>query len=235
MIDQDAVFARISDAPWANYKDTITVGGAGGLGSWLAFFLARVGHSLEVYDFDHVGIENVGGGQFFKSSQAGQEKTTALRQNIFEFVGHTQITGYPRYHQGDRVNPITFATFDNMEARRDMMLTWYELAKTKSAGKDKIYAFINISMLPEGGFIDVIDKPSRAEKWLDEWVPSNEMPDLACTFKSTTHNAAMMAGYGLNMLNSIIFNHELGEDLRYVPYRTTVDLNLVMLESHEIS
>lgn len=89
------------------------------------------------------------------------------------------------------------------------------------------------SMLPEGGFIEVIDKPSRAKKWLKEWVPSSEMPDLACTFKSTTHNAALIASYGVSMLNNLIFNKIQGEDLRYVPYKTIVDLNLIMLESYE--
>lgn len=233
MIDEEQIFSRISDAPWAKYKDTITIGGAGGLGSWLAFFLARVGHKLEVFDFDHVGIENIGGGQFYRQSQAGNAKTSSLRQNIHEFVGPTNFLGMPRFEKGNTVNPITFATFDNMESRKDMMLTWYEMAKNKPHGDDRIYAFINISMLPEGGFIEVVDKPSRAKKWLADWLPSDQMPDLSCTFKSTTHNAAIMAGYGLNVLNNMIFNKELGEDLRYVSYRTTVDLNLVMLESDE--
>jgi hypothetical protein len=233
MVGGDQVFARITDAPWAGKTENITIGGAGGLGSWLAFFLGRIGHNLTVFDFDHVGIENIGGGQFYKQNQAGTEKTTALRQNLFDFVGHMNMTGFGRYEKGIQVNPITITTFDNMEARKDMMETWYEMAKVKPHGIDQLYAFINISMLPEGGFIEVIDKPSRAKKWLEEWVPSNEMPDLACTFKSTTHNAAIMAGYGVNMLNNLIFNHNMGEDLRYVPYHTTIDLPLVMLENHE--
>ena len=143
MVGEDQVFARISDAPWAGQKENITIGGAGGLGSWLAFFLTRIGHSLIVYDFDHVGIENIGGGQFYKQGQAGEEKTSALRKNIFDFVGPTSITELGRYEKGMTVSPITFTTFDNMEARKDMMETWYEMAKTKPHGEDQLYAFIN--------------------------------------------------------------------------------------------
>lgn len=230
MIGQDEVFERIADAPWASQKLNITIGGAGGLGSWLALFLSRVGHSLEVYDFDVVGVENVGGGQFYKSAQAGTHKTQSLRNNIFEFTGHMGFTGMPRFEKGDLVQSVVFTTFDNMEARKDMLETWLTNTKNGDYG-DRLKLFVNISMLPEGGFIEVIDRPSRAQRWLNEWQPSHEIPDLACTFKSTTHNAALMAAYALNMLNGVIFNKELGEDLRYVPYRTTVDLNLLMLET----
>ena len=82
MIGQEEVLARFSDAPWASEIRSITIGGAGGLGSWLAMFLARVGHRIDIYDFDHVGTENIGGGQFYSERQAGQAKTSALRSNI---------------------------------------------------------------------------------------------------------------------------------------------------------
>lgn len=233
MIGEHETLARISDAPWASRKLDLTIGGAGGLGSWLALFLSRVGHKLTVYDFDHVGIENIGGGQFYTSKQAGQEKTSALRQNIYDFTGSMKFTGLPKYVAGMEVAPITFTTFDNMEARKDMFDTWKSsISSWREAGIKEI-AFINLSMLPEGGFIEVVDRPSRIDRWAADWLPSDQMPDLACTFKSTTHNAALMAAYGVNMLNAIIFNKELGTDLRYVPYRTTVDLNLTLLETDE--
>lgn len=233
MVGEQELYARISDAPWSGYKADISIGGAGGLGSWLALFLTRIGHTLTIYDFDTVGVENIGGGQFYSQSQAGMSKTDALRTNIFNFSGHRNITGYPRFNKGDIVKPITITTFDNMEARKDMLETWLDLVKKKKKDDEQIYLFINLSMLPEGGFIEVIDKPSRAKQWLKEWVPSSEMPDLACTFKSTTHNAALIASYGVSMLNNVIFNRIQGEDLRYVPYKTIVDLNLIMLESYE--
>ena len=143
------------------------------------------------------------------------------------------MTGFPRFRKGDGVHPITITTFDNMESRKDMLETWLNLVKKKKKDDDQLYAFINLSMLPEGGFIEVIDRPSRAKQWLKEWVPSNEMPDLACTFKSTTHNAALIASYGVAMLNNLVFNKIQGEELRYVPYKTIVDLNLIMLDSYD--
>ncbi len=232
MLAQEEVLARISDAPWATETRHITIGGAGGLGSWLALFLARIGHTINIYDFDHVGTENIGGGQFYGERQAGNPKTEALRSNINQFVGSTQFNGFGKYEKGMPVTGVVFTTFDNMEARKDMFDTWKSQAKQfKEEGINPI--FINISMLPEGGFIEVVDRPSRVKKWDADWVPSADIEDLACTFKSTTHNAAIMAGYGVAMLNNHLFNRKIGEELRYIPYRTTIDLNLIMQESHE--
>jgi len=233
MVGEQELYARILDAPWSGYKTKITVGGAGGLGSWLSLFLSRIGHTLDIYDFDVVGVENIGGGQFYSQSQAGMSKTDALMSNINTFAGSRQINGFPKYEKGNQVQPLTFTTFDNMEARKDMLETWLDLVKKKSKNDDQLYAFINLSMLAEGGFIEVIDRPSRAKTWLKEWVPSHEMPDLACTFKSTTHNAALIASYGVSILNNLIFNKIQGEEFRYVPYKTIVDLNLIMLESYD--
>jgi hypothetical protein len=232
MFNEEEVLSRISDAPWASYKTNMTVGGAGGLGSWVALFLSRVGHGLNVYDFDSVGIENIGGGQFYAGSQAGQLKTEALRKNIWEFSGHSHFTAFPKFIKGSAIDPICIATFDNMEARKDMFEDWLDSAKSKSKDDDRIYAFINISMLPEGGFIEVVDRPSRAKDWIKEWVPSSEIPDLACSFKSTTHNAALMAANAVGILNNIIFNHIHGEELRSIPYKTIIDLNLIMMETY---
>jgi hypothetical protein len=233
MLNEEEVLSRISDAPWADYKTTMTIGGAGGLGSWVALFLSRVGHGLNVYDFDSVGIENIGGGQFYTAQQAGELKTQALRKNIWDFSGQNTFNAFPRFDRGCAIEPICITTFDNMEARKDMFEDWLELAKNRAKDDERIYLFINISMLPEGGFIEVVDRPSRAKQWIEEWVPSTDIPDLPCSFKSTTHNAALMAANAIGILNNVIFNKIHGEELRSVPYRTIVDLNLIMMETYE--
>ena len=60
MVEYEEYATRFKNAKWAEYKAHITLGGAGGIGSHLAFYLARIGHDLLIYDFDTVGNENIG-------------------------------------------------------------------------------------------------------------------------------------------------------------------------------
>ncbi len=54
---------RFDESPW--YKPlTISVGGAGGIGSYLVFLLARLGHTIYIYDDDMIEKTNIGGEQY---------------------------------------------------------------------------------------------------------------------------------------------------------------------------
>ncbi len=51
---------RFSDASWANSLQHIVVGGVGGIGSYVSFFLSRIGHTLYLYDMDSIDETNMG-------------------------------------------------------------------------------------------------------------------------------------------------------------------------------
>jgi len=225
MVGQEELYKRIEDAPWAVYKTHMTIGGAGGLGSWLAFFLSRIGHSMSVYDFDVVGDENVGGGQLYGLEHIGREKTSALKEVVNRFSGQTPFIGMGRFEKGSAVNPLTFATFDNMESRKIMFKQWCELIRnrTPEQAKAHVWGFMNVSMLPEGGFIELIDRPSRIKRWNDDWVPSDQIPDLVCTFKSTTHNAASVAAKVVSVLNNMVCNKMSNMPDNPLAYRFIID------------
>ncbi len=233
MINEESIYARISEAPWAEYRANITLGGLGGLGSHIALQLARVGHRIDMYDMDFVNEENLGGGQFYSLNQIGQLKTDATVQNIRLFAGGRSHMAYGEFTKTSPVYPICIATFDNMEARKMMFDQWCRLIKAKDKPKEILYLFINISMLPEGGFIELVDRPSRVKRWKEEWVPSSEIPDLACSFKSTTHNAMLMGARAVGLMNNSIFNHILGEALRPVPYKTIEDLVVQTMDNYD--
>ena len=233
MIDQEEYETRFKDAIWSSYKDEITVGGVGGIGRWLSLFLARQGHSLIIYDMDVAGAENIGGGQLYGPSQIGTPKTAATRSNILQFVGSTKIKAGSEFKKNSGVTNICFATFDNMESRKDMFEQWEDLVKQKKKADGGIYCFINVAMGPEQSYIEVVDRHSRMRRWKEEWQPSDEIPDLPCTFKSTTHNAAMAASMAVSLFNNVIFNHVIGDRLRHVPYKVMIDLPLVKINEHE--
>lgn len=70
---------------------TVAVCGLGGLGSNIAFALARAGvGKLILIDFDSVDITNLHRQQY-KASQIGMNKTDALRDNLLEIAPYAAI------------------------------------------------------------------------------------------------------------------------------------------------
>ena len=71
---------------------TVAICGLGGLGSNIAFALARAGiGKLILIDFDSVDITNLHRQQY-KASQIGMNKTQALKENLFEIAPYAAIT-----------------------------------------------------------------------------------------------------------------------------------------------
>ena len=61
--------------------------GAGGIGSWTALLLAKMGcPNISIYDNDTVEEHNIAS-QFFKQNQLGGQKTDSLSSNIEEQTG----------------------------------------------------------------------------------------------------------------------------------------------------
>lgn len=70
---------------------TVAVCGLGGLGSHIAFALARAGVGrLILIDFDRVDITNLNRQQY-KANQIGFDKTEALKENLKEIAPYVQI------------------------------------------------------------------------------------------------------------------------------------------------
>ena len=115
---------RFSDAKWfqAGPKDII-IGGTGGIGSWVALFLSRIGHNLYLFDNDTVEEVNMAG-QLYKTTQIGINKADATKSNIFEFCGATNVETLGLYSESSETSPIVFSCFDNMAARKLMFEKW---------------------------------------------------------------------------------------------------------------
>ncbi len=102
---------------------TVALCGLGGLGSHMAFALARAGIGrLILIDFDTVDITNLHRQQY-KASQIGMEKTKALAENIREIAPYISLV----LHQ-EKITEDNFRTllqeadiiceaFDNAEAK----------------------------------------------------------------------------------------------------------------------
>ena len=90
--------------------------GCGGIGSWTALMLAKMGcTNVNIYDFDEVEDHNVAS-QFFKETQLGQLKTEALVSNVYEQTGIT-LNIVSQEYEKDIKEGIVIIAVDSMEVR----------------------------------------------------------------------------------------------------------------------
>ena len=207
--------SRFSDAPWI-LKDpkklnTITVGGAGGIGSWLLLFLSRTGNynSILLYEYDTIDSTNMAG-QFFKPNQIGATKSNTIIANMNEFSEFSNITGMGKFDKDSIVTPIVFSGFDNMKARREMFEQWKKL--------DDREIFIDGRMIMEDGQVYTVIK-GKEDEYEKTLFSDEDIKDAACSMKATTHCGAHVASIMLATFNNYLANTYFYKDyIREVPF-----------------
>lgn len=122
---------RFYRAPFTHFipYQAITLGGAGGVGSWLSVILAKMGFPhVDVWDYDHVEEVNLGGQLFTKSDAVdGITKIDGVQHQVNAYSNTTNKWRYfTEFNNDSEVNPISIAAFDNMKARRLIFDKWVE-------------------------------------------------------------------------------------------------------------
>lgn len=192
---------RFNSALWANRMYAILIGGAGGIGSWLAFFLARTNsHILHVVDPDIVSEVNLGG-QFYGKKDINKTKLSALENNI-NILNTPPALFFGFNKRIEEVEGIeefeyVFSGFDNMDARRHLFNRW------KSNPDRKL--FVDARLLAEQYEVFFVQK-GMEEKYEATLFDQSESFEAACTFKSTTHWAAMCAARMVHGFNAFLAN-----------------------------
>lgn len=128
--------SRFAGAPWYNEKPVIDIYGAGGIGSWLSFFLARAGFNISFHDFDYLELGNFSG-QLFEKKYMGQSKVDALERTILDLcvLRKYQLINGIKSRISDTEELVYFinnnseyfivcSCFDNMQARKDLFNSW---------------------------------------------------------------------------------------------------------------
>ena len=106
---------------------TVAICGLGGLGSHIAFALARAGiGKLILVDFDSVDITNLHRQQY-KASQIGMNKTDALRANLLEIAPYVAIETHKVHISEDNAEElleeadIICEAFDDAECKATLV------------------------------------------------------------------------------------------------------------------
>ena len=205
-------FSRFSAAPFVTDPLDITLGGLGGVGAYVAFFLSRLQHNLFCYEMDKVEDVNLDC-QFFKYTDIGRSKTTAVSDMLIAY-SNNYLDDLGKYEAGSEVTPYCFAMFDNMEARKLMFEEWCKEPNKK--------VFIDTRLQAEEFQIFCVYKEEHIQMYLDSLRRDDEIPDLPCSYKQTGHYAAMVATQAVALFCNYLANQkhlvELGEEIREVPF-----------------
>lgn len=205
--------SRFSDAPWIlkDDKPIITVGGAGGIGSWLLLFLSRTANyeNIILYEYDEIDETNMAG-QFFNTKQIGGNKAGAISENMKLFSDYSKMDVLGRFEEGGIVTPYVINGFDNMKARRDMFEAWKKL--------DDREIFIDGRMIFEDGQVYAVTKGNE-DKYEETLFDDTDVLDGACSMKATTHTGAHIASVMLAIFNNYLANKfYYKDDIREVPF-----------------
>lgn len=225
-IDVDNRKVRFSDALWANTPEFLVIGGVGGIGSWLALYLARIGHKLYLYDMDTIDETNMGG-QLYGINQIGTNKAVAIKANIHTFCGDdAAVTTFERYTEEEgMISNIMFSCFDNMKARKLMFEKW--------ASNEDRELFVDGRMLAEVGMVYVVQK-GQEEEYAKTLFDDAEVEEAPCSFKSTSHCGALISSLMVSGFNNYMANRKAGFNDRIVPFKTDFELPLMLVAAEEI-
>lgn len=204
----------------------VVVGGAGGIGSWLSFFLARANFNVTLTDFDTVEEHNIGG-QLFKLNQIGKYKAEAVGRNVSEFSTNTINAQTVKITEETATHEFMFSAFDNMDARRAMFKVWKRSWNNMNRpifidGRLNAEQFQIFCVTPENA-----DEYERIHLFND-----SEVEDAPCSAQQTTHTAAMIAGHMVGFFTNHITNINLREEVREIPfmYEYFTPMNLTVSE-----
>lgn len=226
-----AQYGRVKGAKWFPllHKKDVLVLGQGGIGSWTSLLLSRIGCNLYIYDMDRYEEHNMTG-QIVKAKAVGQLKVDAMKEIIGELSPDCTVDARGEaWEVGSLTNEIMICGFDNMKARKAAFIEWKALTDTKLEDEKKEMFFQDGRLLAEQLQIFNIpgDRPDLMEKYEKEWLfDDSEVQEAECTFKQTSHCAAMIASHMVGFLTSWISGFKVPFKYEYfIPINLTQNDN----------
>lgn len=209
----DETTSRFSGAIWYEQikKQTITLAGVGGIGSYVGFLLGRLKpERLIIYDPDKVETVNMSG-QLYSIRDLGEYKSVALASMIKDYADNYNIITYPkRFGIESGATDIMICGFDNMEARRIFYDKWKLHVNTyvDEESRKKCLFIDGRLAAEEFQVLSIQGDDIRAMKeYEDKWLFTDaEAEETICSYKQTTFMANMIASVMVNVFVNFIAN-----------------------------
>ena len=191
-------------------KRSITVIGAGAVGSFSALTLAKMGvPHIVAYDEDGVEDHNLPN-QFYRKEDKGQYKVDAL-QKILEAFSDAEVVTYNTFYTKQKLNETVVVATDSMRSRR---LVWEEFKKQRQT---KIY--IEARMGAELGAVYIIRKkngkiaPRDIKFYESRLYKDEDVKPLPCTARSIIYNVLMLSSLVCRAFKGIITGQKTPREL----------------------
>lgn len=208
--------SRFKDAPWfPKEEEYVVIGGAGGIGSWLALLITRAGWTPVVYDFDLIEEHNIGG-QLYGQKHVTTLKVEALKSVVQDFTGVTPMGINEKVTKETPSHSFMFSAFDNMQARKDMFESWKAGMEDEEYKKNAIFIDGRLTMEQLQIFCVTPENMEKYEK--EHLFDDSEVEDAPCTLKQTSHSAAMIGSHMVAFFTNHITNLRAGESTRQLPF-----------------
>jgi len=172
--------------PDKHLNPPITIVGVGGIGSWAALILAKMGFKqLTLYDPDKVEAHNVGCQLYGKMDIGGHKvasMTTLLQMQTFIKVRMVDTKYLETEPRG-----IVIATVDNMKDRRTIFTS------CNFQGPDRVPLFIDCRIGGEKLLMYAVAPFSieACSEYLKNWYPDKAASRLPCTGQNTAYIGAL--------------------------------------------
>ena len=204
--------SRFSGTEWFEeiQRQRIIIAGCGGIGSNLAFQIARMHpETMLLYDDDRVELANMSG-QLFSRDDVGKSKVDAINNMIRKYTSTANVYANCQKFTSDTYGGnIMMCGFDNMNARKTFFNKWYEHLRDIPAEERKQCLFLDGRLSIDtlqvlcltGDDVDSIERYSKQYLFSD-----SEADATVCSMKQTTYLACMIASVMTNLFTNFVAN-----------------------------
>lgn len=233
----DESTTRFSGAEWFReiQKARIIVAGIGGIGSNVAFQLARmIPANLTLYDDDVVEMVNMAG-QLYSYNDIGKSKVDAIADMISRYTSMRQVLAIKgKFTSSKEPGDIMICGFDNMVARKVFFNSWYDHVqkKPKEERSKCLYLDGRLSMDTLQIFCFTGDDWYNIERYAKEFLFADyEAEETVCSMKQTTYLACMIGSLMVNLFTNFIAN-QLNPVIPYdLPFFTEYDAQNILFKT----
>lgn len=233
----DEYTSRFSSAIWYEniQSKTVILAGVGGIGSYVAFLLARMKPaSMFIYDNDIVEAANMSG-QLYGNSDLGRPKVSAISEMIRNYADYNSVFAIPeRFTEESEASDIMICGFDNMTARRVFFNKWLRHVSSKSESERGKCLFIDGRLAAEEFQVLCIkgDDQFNINRYHTDFLFTDaEADETICSYKQTTFCANMIASYMVNLFVNFCANQCNPLIDRDLPFLTTYNAETMYLKT----
>lgn len=234
-------YGRFKDTPWFDElsQARVTVFGAGGIGSWLALFLARTGAEVVVVDMDTVEDHNIAG-QLYGKQDVGKPKVSAVKDVIDRLCGENNINILNEEVSIDKkgvwkrmitLSDVVCTTFDSIRARQIVYNNWL-------ADHKEVSLFVDGRMSIENGQVFTVHSQDDQEvfkHYESSFFDDLSVPQAPCTLKATSHCGAMIASLMVSQITNYFTNYNPENMEREISNQLDFNLPLLLFDSLNVT